>query len=428
MAVFQRDPELLRLLRPPRLRTLDDGERHASYLELFFDLVFVVAIAQLAHELVLDHSLHGFAVAGALYLPVFIAWQGFSIYADRFDTDDVVFRIAILAGMLAILALAVEVPDAADGHGTGFAAAYVVLRSLTVGLYLRAYFHARDARPLVLRYMLGYSLGIALWLVSLAVEPPAQYVLWGAALAWEYSVPWLFRRLVEATPVNVSHMPERFALFTIIVLGESILAVALGLAGRDWTAPEAVIAALGFVVAAAIWWTYFASGIVLELGPSSVTVLTFAYAHIPLLAALTAVGAGIPLAIEDAAANGLDAGARWALAGGAAAFLACVTVAQRTLVSGLHGRTASSRLLAVGVLFAFALFGGDLDPVAFTALTTAVLVLLVVFKLWTAYRVAAVEREVTAVAAGTLEPLSSGPGDDGASSEAGRSRESRRQL
>jgi low temperature requirement protein LtrA len=67
VAVFERDPELLRLLRPPRLRTLDGEQRHATYLELFFDLVFVVAIAQLAHELVLDHSLHGFAVFGAVY-------------------------------------------------------------------------------------------------------------------------------------------------------------------------------------------------------------------------------------------------------------------------------------------------------------------------------------------------------------------------
>jgi low temperature requirement protein LtrA len=79
MTVFEGDGEA-RLLRPPRLRTVEDEDgRHASYLELFFDLVFVVAIAQLAHELVVDHSLGGFAIFAALYLPVFIAWQGFSI-------------------------------------------------------------------------------------------------------------------------------------------------------------------------------------------------------------------------------------------------------------------------------------------------------------------------------------------------------------
>ena len=131
-----------RLLRPPRLRTLDDdGERHASWRELFFDVVFVVAIAQLAHELVDDHSLRGFAVFAALFLPVFIAWQGFTIYADRFDTDDAVFRLAIFAAMLAIAALAVQVPDVAHGESTGFVASYVVLRSLMVAL-----------SPLVLRF------------------------------------------------------------------------------------------------------------------------------------------------------------------------------------------------------------------------------------------------------------------------------------
>ena len=120
----------LRLLRPPRLRTLDDEVRHASYLELFFDLVFVVAIAQLAHELVLDHSLHGFLVFGAVYLPVFITWQGYTIYADRFDTDDVVFRSVVFLAMLGILALAVQVPELAHGDGTGFAVAYILVRSL----------------------------------------------------------------------------------------------------------------------------------------------------------------------------------------------------------------------------------------------------------------------------------------------------------
>jgi low temperature requirement protein LtrA len=386
VAVFERDPELLRLLRPPRLRTLDDGERHASYLELFFDLVFVVAIAQLAHELVLDHSLAGFATFAGLFLPVFIAWQGFSVYADRFDTDDVVFRVVILAGMLAILALAVQVPDAAAGDSAGFAAAYVVLRSLMIGLYLRAYRHVPEGRPLIVRYAGGYSLGVGLWIVSLALDSPERYVLWGVALAWEYSLPWLYRRLHAFIPVNVSHLPERFALFTIIVLGESLLAVALGVAGREWELSAAVVAVLGFVVAAAIWWTYFGSGIALALARSTNAILVFAYVHIPLLAALTAFGAGITLAIEQSAAGGLDAGARWALAGGAAAYLACVTVTQRMLVLGLHRGTVRSRLVAIGVLFAVALVGGELDPVLFMALTTATLVALVAFKLWSAQR------------------------------------------
>ena len=385
MPVGERD-DFLRLLRPPRLRTLEEGTRHASYLELFFDLVFVVAIAQLSHELVLDHSLHGFAVFVGLYLPVFIAWQGFTIYADRFDTDDVVFRLGVLAGMLAILALAMQIPDAAAGHGTGFAVAYVVLRSLMIALYARAYVHVPEARPLIVRYGVGYSLGVALWIVSLAVDAPERYVLWGIALTWEYALPWLARALFPSIPVHGSHVPERFALFAIVVLGESILAVALGVTGREWAASAATIAVLGFVAAASIWWMYFGHGLELTVERTPGGVLVFAYAHIPLYAALTAVGAGIALAIEHSSDPGLDPGTRWALAGGAAVYLVCLTVAQRRMSLRFLALTAQSRAVGAALLVAFAAFGGELEPVAFTALATGVLVGLVAFKLWSMHR------------------------------------------
>jgi low temperature requirement protein LtrA len=373
------------LLLPPRLRTLEVGDgRRASYLELFFDLVFVVAIAQLAHELVIDHSLEGFAIFAALYLPVFIAWQGFSLYADRFDTDDVVFRLVMLLGMLAILALSVQIPDVVHGSSTGFVIAYVVLRSLMIALYLRSYPHVPAARPLIARYACGYSAGVALWIASLAFEAPERYVLWGVALAWEYSLPTLFRRWHSSIPVHASHVPERFALFTIVVLGESVVAVALGAADSEWQASSAAIAALGFFAAAAIWWTYFGGGSELALRRSVTPILVFTHVHIPLLAALTAVGAGISLAIEQSGESNLDSGSRWALAGGAALYLACVTVAQQATVLGFPPRTVHSRVVAVAALVVLALVGGELDPLAFTALATGVLVALVAFKLWSA--------------------------------------------
>ena len=188
MVVFERE-EGQRARRPPRLRTLDGGDgRRASYFELFFDLVFVVAIAQLAHQLVVDHSLDGFALFAGLYLPVFISWQGFSFYADRFDTDDVVFRGTMLLAMLAIAALAIQIPDVAHGAGTGFVVAYVILRSLMVALYVRSYVHVPVARPLIVRYVWQYSIAIGVWVTSLAFGSPARYVLWGIAVAWELSI------------------------------------------------------------------------------------------------------------------------------------------------------------------------------------------------------------------------------------------------
>jgi low temperature requirement protein LtrA len=387
VATPQRELLEWRLVRPPRLRTLEDGdgERHASWLELFFDVVFVVAIAQLAHELDLDHSLRGFAVFGALFLPVYIAWQGFTIYADRFDTDDAVFRVAIFAGMLAIAALAVQVPDVAHGESTGFVVAYAVLRSLMVALYLRSYRHVPAARPLIVRYATGYSLGIALWLASLAFPAPTRYVIWGVALAWEYSLPIRFRRFHASIPVSTSHVPERFALFTIIVLGETIVAVALGTADTEWALESAVVGGLGFVVTATLWWIYFGTGAGMEMIPTVRAILVFTHVHIPVLAALTAVSAGVAVAIQQAGGEHIDDGGRWALAGGAAVYLVCLTVAQRALVRGVSGRKVVARGVTILALVFLALVGFSVSPVVFVAATAGMLLALVAFELW-AYR------------------------------------------
>ncbi len=370
-------------LRPPALRTPTDGgsdERHASWLELFFDLVFVVAIAELAQELVRDHSAGGFAIFAGLFLPVFIAWQGFTFYADRFDSDDVLFRVVMLAAMLAIAALAVQIPDVATGrHDAGFVVAYVTLRSLLVALYLRAWPHARAARPLIARYAGGYSLSIAIWLCSLLVDAPLRYVLWGVGLAIEYAMPVLAQRIHARIPVDPGHVPERFALFTIIVLGESVVAVALGTAHNDWRLASATTAVLGFVTAACLWWVYFDRGVAGGLSSRTGSMQIFTRIHIPLLAALTAVGAGVHMLIQEAVTGEAQAGAAWALDGGAALYLLCLTIAQH--VSGPGADTRAARALAGLALVALAAVSGALTPVSFAACSAAALVALVVHEI-----------------------------------------------
>jgi low temperature requirement protein LtrA len=366
-------------VKPPQLRTVaGTGERHASWLELFFDMVFVVAIAELAHELVVDHSLGGFARFGGLFLPVFIAWQGFMAYADRFDTDDVVFRVVMLLAMLAIAALAVQVPDVAHGQSAGFAVAYVVLRSLLVGLYVRAYRHVPPARPLIVRYGGGYSIGTGLWLASLAFDEPMRFVLWGVALVLEYALPPLSRRLHTSIPVDVSHMPERFALFTLIVLGESVVAVALGTADSDWQPASAASAALGFLSVAALWWVYFDVGPAIELRRTPGTVLIFAYIHIPLLMALTAVAAGVNILIEESGADHLSMGARVALGGGTALYLAFLTLAQHETARGVPAGIVAARGAAALAAVLLIPVGAAIAPVAFAGVAAAFLVTLVI--------------------------------------------------
>jgi low temperature requirement protein LtrA len=372
-------------LRPPRLRTLADAEeeRHASWLELFFDLVFVVAIAELSHELVVDHTLNGFAVFAALFVPVFVAWQGFSFYADRFDTDDVFFRVCMLAAMLAVAALAIQIPSVAHGESSaGFALAYIAIRVLTVVLNLRAYRHVPLARPLIGRYVAAFSFSVALWTVSLAVPEPWRFLLWGIGLAVDLGVPAVIGpRFVGRVPLHASHIPERFALFTIIVLGESVVAVALGVAGSDWELSSAAGAALGFLAVACLWWTYFDVGAGLALAPGPWTAVRFIYFHVPMWAALTAVAAGVNLLIEEAGAGSLDAGARWALCGGAAVYLCCTSVIQDATARGILRTILGLRLSVVGLLVALAFLGAGLRPVTFAAVMVAVLVALVAFEI-----------------------------------------------
>jgi low temperature requirement protein LtrA len=311
---------------------------------------------------------------------VFIAWQGFTIYADRFDTDDVLFRAVMLAAMLAIAALAVQIPDVTHGRSTGFAVAYVVLRSLLVGLYVRAYRHVPRARPLIVRYGTGYAAGTALWLGSLAIEEPARFLIWGVALVFEYSLPILSRRLHGFIPIDVSHLPERFALFTLIVLGESVVSVALGTADSDWRPASAASAMLGFVAVAALWWVYFDVGAGLRVRRAPGRVLLFAYIHIPLLVALTSVAAGVNILIEQSGAEHLDLGARVALGAGTALYLGCLTSAQATTARQLSRPMVIARVVAGAAGLLLIPAGTMIAPVGFAGVLAVVLALLAVVE------------------------------------------------
>jgi low temperature requirement protein LtrA len=338
-------------LRPPRLRTLaEEGERHASWLELFFDLVFVVAITQLSHYLVTDHSAGGFLRFAALFIPVYVAWQGYTAYASRFDTDDLAFRLAYFGAMLAILAMAVLIADVAHGvHSAAFAVAYVVLRSIMLTLYARAWRFVPEARALIRFYGLGYSVGAALWLVSLAFDTPWRYVVWAIAQVLELSLPPLSTQLHRRIPVSASHLPERWALFTLIVLGESVVAVAIAMSGTSWQLSSVAAAVLGFTSVAAVWWLYFDRQASVVLRGSTMSIVVYSYAHIPLLIGLAAMSAGVRLLIERAGADHLGTGASVALLGGVLLYLAGLS-GTRTVVARDHERLGISLKLAAGMI------------------------------------------------------------------------------
>ena len=361
-------------ISPPRLRTLDEeDERHATWLELFFDLVFVAAVAQIATTLAEDHSRLGFAEFVGVFIPVAWAWMGFTFYANRFDSDDVIYRAMKSIAMIAVAALAVNSLDATGGHADAFALSYVGVRAVLIALYVRAYRNVDGAaRRVTRRFIITFAVGALLWLSSAFAPDSARFFLWGAGLAVELVAPLTTWGLLGPVPIHAAHIEERFGLFTIIVLGEAILAVVTGAKLGEIHSALAAVAAL--VAALGVWWIYFDFADTSAIHERGARAFVYVYGHLALFAGVAAFGVGAKLAIGDAGDDSLDAGTRWALCGGLATFLLCLAVFHTAVRTNIADRVPQSRVVAALALLALALAGGALPPLALAAILMAILV------------------------------------------------------
>lgn len=363
------------MLKRPRLRSIDagGGERHASWFELFFDLVFVLAVANVAKTLGGDFTPEGALRYVALFALAWWAWVGYTFYADRFESEETTFRLLMFAGMLAVAAFAVNVRGAfTDDGARAFALSYVAVRAVLIVLYVRAAYYVPLARELCVRYIIGFSFGSLLWVAAAFAPAPARYYLAAAGLAVELLTPFLALNIVNRTPYDTSHIPERFGLFTIIVLGEAVVAAANGAAGVEWDAATMLTAAAAFAVAGALWWIHF--DYVEDQGLRSDNLAArnvYLYAHFFLVAGIVAAGLGAEHAITEAHKGAPSLATRSALCGGLATFLAAITVIR--LATGIC-RLIYTRLAAIAILLLLLVAGAPLSPLALVVLSLAVLV------------------------------------------------------
>jgi low temperature requirement protein LtrA len=362
-------------LEPPRLRLSEqETERHTTWFELYFDLVFAAALAELATGLAKDPSPAVFGRFIGLFLVVQWVWAGFTFYANRFDTDDLIYRLAKAGAALAIVGCAIKIPRViADEGGTAaFAAFYAVARGLLVALYVRTRRHITErGRALVDDYIRTFGFTTGVWIVSIFVPSPYRFVLWGVALGIDLSILPFAWRTLEGPRIVVSHLTERFGTFFIVVLGQSVAAVVAAVAGLQFSAEAWAAGGICFVIALALWWIYFDLADTSVVG-RGVLGLVYLYAHIPLFPGVVAFGAGTRLAITHANAAALEPGARWALAGGIATFaLALAILHLGAEWTSLRDRTFIGRLVLAAVLVALAAFGGGLNPVVFVLLVGA---------------------------------------------------------
>jgi low temperature requirement protein LtrA len=342
--------------------------------------VFVAAVGQLANALSAQPTTGRFFEFLALFVPVWWVWMGFTFYANRFDTDDLPYRLLTLLGMFAVAVLATTVPGAFRGAAIGFPLAYVAARVVLLALYARARRHVAVARALTTTFLLAFGAAVVVWLLSLAIPRPWNYVAWGGALVFELSAPFLAWRQIPRAPIHPRHIPERFGLLTLIVLGESVLAVVLAVSKVSWDAGSAAAAIAGFLIAASLWWVYFDF-----LDEEAVSArglfggLIYTYAHYFIVVGLAALGAGVKIAILSAGGDHHYDGTAWVLCAGLAMTMVGFAVVE--LVTPPRTFDADVVLRTVTAALALVLIPLGLSPLAALLLLVGVLVAQVAYEL-----------------------------------------------
>ena len=288
------------LIKPPRLRTdaAEERERHATWLELLYDLVFVAAISQLAGNLNRDYSLTGLLHFTVLFVPVWWAWVGQTFYLTRFDSDDIGHRLLTIAQIVAVASLIVHVPNGLGNGSIGFALSYAAVRFMLVAEYFRAGRHIPHVRPIVNRYMLGFGSAAALWVVSTFIPMPHRFIIWYVAIIIDFLAPLTAGQLHAKFPPHLMHLPERFGLFTIIVIGEAVVSVVLGIGAGQLTFAAGSAGVMGLVIAFTLWWGYFEG--VRGAGTRQLTSKNhvrayqqWLYSHLPLTMGIASLAVGV---------------------------------------------------------------------------------------------------------------------------------------
>ncbi|MFI6106628.1 low temperature requirement protein A [Streptomyces sp. NPDC051310] len=354
--------------------------RHAAWLELFFDLVFVAFAAQLSHSLHGDPGWREFGVFLALYFPPWWMWINLTVSANLFEVDDVRRRSLMLFAMLclAVMAAAVAQADTDSTRAAAYALGYAGSRLVLLGLWWPATRFPpphRVPRWRPLTYCLVSGL---LWAASAAVPGRWRYVMWAALVAAELVLLLTARGRAMPRRLHTGHLVERVGLFVIIVLGESVVAL-VTTTDHVWTASAGVVAVLGFVLLAALWWSYFdfgAAAAELVLGSAAPERAYFlardvtAFLHFFVTAAILAMAAGLATAVEEAGHAHLHQGAAAALAGGLALYHAAhASIALR--FGRPLGSVAVWAVPGIGVPLLVLLAAGHLPPWCVVALLAA---------------------------------------------------------
>jgi low temperature requirement protein LtrA len=268
-------------------------------MELFFDLVFVAAVAQVGTHLRDDYSPAGLLRFSLLFAMIWWTWLGHTNFSTRFDTDDFIQRALTALQIFLVAVMAINATGPLDGRDSaGFVAAYAAMRLVLALQYYRVRGVPRS-RTLAVRYTATSTLASVFWLASCFIPAPERFWLWALALAIDLGTPLVSTRHLIEVPHDAAHLPERYGLFSIILLGESMVAVMTGMSHQEYWSPAAASSAvMGIALVFTIWWWYFdgVNAVAERFVRSARDAMQFhiwSYAHLPLYLGIAVAGVGV---------------------------------------------------------------------------------------------------------------------------------------
>jgi low temperature requirement protein LtrA len=357
-------------------------EERVTPLELFFDLVFVLAITQCTALMASEPTWQGLAKGLAVLVVLWWSWVGYAWLTSVVDPEEGIVRLVIFAAMAGLLVAALCVPEAFGEQALLFACAYGVVRFSQIALFLVASRDDPALRQSVVGLAGGTALGVGLLVAAAFVDGAAQGALWGLAILLDMGEPYLFG--AEGWRLAPGHFAERHGLIVIIALGESIVAIGVG-AEVGIGAGVVAAAVLGIVVAAAQWWLYFdvvahvAQRRLIEAPKGRVQNEmardSYSYLHFPMVAGIVLLALGIKKTIGDVG-DPLEVVPAAALLGGSSLYL-LAHVAFR--LRNLHTLNRQ-RLVCAALLLALIPVAVELPALATLAIVAALFSVLITYE------------------------------------------------
>ena len=366
-------------------------EEKVGSIELFFDLVFVFAVTQVSHTIILHPDPTGFLQAGILFLAVWWVWVATAWATNWIDVDYMEVRLLLFAMMGGALLMSIALPQAFGPRAQVFALSYVAIQLGRHLFMLFAMRRNRDNFVGFMRIILWTLIESAFWILGAFGDPAERMTMWGIAIlilnvapTTGYWLPGLGRSETTAWDIEGHHFSERCGLFIIIALGESIVVTGSSFGRTNWDLPAVTAFASAFLGTIAMWWIYFDIGadraarqLVEEKDPGRMARLAYTYFHIPIVAGIivTAASDEMVLAHPDGHA-GLPAIA--ALLGGPALYLGGNVIFKRT--NAVH--FPLSHLVGLGLLCAILPFATRFSPLQLSLAATAALIIVAIWESW----------------------------------------------